>query len=107
MPRTHARQVRTDSERVGATPIDGPVRVCHLAKFYPPAPGGMETHVRVLAQAQAALGAEVEVVCVNHADSAGRDVTFRAMGRTPNADEWDGPVRVRRVGRLASLARLE
>src|SRR5579859_5401340 len=36
-----------------------PLRVCHLAKFYPPAPGGIESHVRTLARAQAELGATV------------------------------------------------
>ena len=47
------------------------MRVCHLGKFYHPAPGGMETHVRTLAQAQAESGAEVRVVCVNHQDRRG------------------------------------
>jgi glycosyltransferase involved in cell wall biosynthesis len=70
------------------------LRVCHLSKYYPPAPGGIETHVRTLARAQAALGVDVRVICVNH-------------GAGPTAVERDGPVEVTRVGRLASAAKLD
>src|SRR5262245_48952683 len=76
-----------------------PLRVCHLGKYYPPATGGMEAHVRTLAQGQAALGADVRVICVNHADPAGRDVTWRRCARTRSVEERDGSVRVLRVGR--------
>jgi rhamnosyl/mannosyltransferase len=67
----------------------------------------MESHVRTLARAQAALGAEVRVVCVNHLDRQGRDITWSAWKATKTVDEWDGPVRVARLGRRASLARLD
>jgi glycosyltransferase involved in cell wall biosynthesis len=83
------------------------IRVCHLGKYFPPASGGMETHVRVLAQGQAALGADVTVVCVNHRDSSGADVTWRRFARTATAHEQDGPVRVFRAGRIASVAKLD
>jgi rhamnosyl/mannosyltransferase len=83
------------------------LRICHLGKFYPPARGGIETHLQTLAQAQAALGADVQVLCVNHQDRAGRDVTFATFARTATVCEWDGPVRVTRVGRWASLARFD
>src|SRR3954471_22944277 len=62
-------------------------RVCHLGKYYPPAPGGIETHVRTLARAQADLGARVQVFCVNHDG-----------GKT--ATEDDGEVEVTRFGRF-------
>ena len=32
---------------------DAPLKVCHLGKFYPPASGGIETHLRMVARAQA------------------------------------------------------
>jgi glycosyltransferase involved in cell wall biosynthesis len=75
-------------------PMSHPIRVCHLGKYYPPAPGGIETHVRVLAQAQADLGADVSVFCVNH-----------KLG--PTIEERDGPVHVTRFGRAASVAKLD
>ncbi|MCY1036352.1 glycosyltransferase [Corallococcus sp. BB11-1] len=82
------------------------LRVLHLGKFYPPASGGMEAHVRTLARAQAALGAQVEVLCANHSvDGTGTSHEFH--GRSPTREDWDGPVRVVRLGRLASVARMD
>lgn len=45
------------------------------------------------------------MVAVNHTDPDGRDVTFAPFARTPDVTEWDGPVRVDRVGRWANLAK--
>jgi rhamnosyl/mannosyltransferase len=69
------------------------MRVCHLGKYYPPAFGGIETHVRTLAQAQAAMGLDVQVVCFNHQPG-------------PTQSEQDGMVRVVRVQELGTVARL-
>lgn len=82
-------------------------RVVHLGKYYPPSPGGIESHTRTLARAQAELGADVRVVVVNHATADGRDATFARFTPTPTAEEWDGPVRVTRVGRWANVAKLD
>ena len=71
-----------------------PMRICHLGKYYPPAPGGIETHVRTLARAQADLGAAVKVYCVNHDDG-------------PTGVEQDGPVEVTRYGRIGSAMKLD
>ena len=53
-----------------------PLNICHLGKYYPPAPGGIETHVQTLARAQAALGANVRVVCVNHCQASLPETPF-------------------------------
>ena len=70
------------------------LNICHLGKYYPPASGGIETHVRTLARAQAALGPNVRVFCVNH--QAG-----------PTVVEEDGPVEVTRFGRIGSALKLD
>ena len=70
------------------------LNVCHLGKYYPPASGGIETHVRTLALAQAALGANVQVFCVNHQEG-------------PTVVENDGPVEVTRFGRLFSALKID
>jgi glycosyltransferase involved in cell wall biosynthesis len=91
----------------GPTVSPPELRICHLAKFYPPAPGGIESHVRTLARAQAELGATVRVICVNHLDLRGRDVTWAPLARTDAVEEWDGPVRVTRLAKWGNLARLD
>ena len=85
----------------------GPIRVCHLTKYYPPAPGGIETHVSTLASAQVKLGADVQVVCVNHRNARGRVITFQTLGITRTQIENIDSVEVKRIGRVASLARLD
>src|SRR3954468_21604465 len=71
-----------------------PLQVCHLGKYYPPAPGGIETHVRTLALAQAALGMSVRVYCINH------DLGPSVAGR-------DGPVEVTRFRRVVQVAKID
>jgi glycosyltransferase involved in cell wall biosynthesis len=83
------------------------LRVCHLGKFYPPAAGGVEIHVQTLARAQARLGADVRVICVSHRNAAKRDVTWERFASTPTVEEWDEGVHVTRLGRQASLSRLD
>ena len=69
---------------------DVPLRVVHVYKDYAPVLGGMENHVRVLAEAQAASGHDVNVlVC--------------ARGRRTAVTEENG-VTVIRAGRLCTLA---
>jgi glycosyltransferase involved in cell wall biosynthesis len=88
-------------------PMARTIHVCHLGKYYPPAPGGIETHVQTLARAQADAGARVRVLCVNHSNSSGRDVTWAPYGATPTVEDRDGPVRILRLGRSATFARLD
>lgn len=75
------------------------LRVVHLGKYYPPAQGGVEQHTRYLAQGLTQLGCQVAVVVVNHQNGRGQDVTFRPAAVTADCQEWDGAVRVYRVGR--------
>jgi len=84
-----------------------PVKILHLGKYYPPAPGGIESHVQTLARAQAELGHEVNVLCVNHADRDGKDITHSRWRRTPSFIQMDQNVCVNRVGRLFGISRLE
>ena len=76
-------------------------------KYYPPSPGGIEGHTQTLARGQAALGADVRVLVVNHAAADGRDATFDRFTATPDAEDTDGAVRITRVGRRASIAKLD
>jgi rhamnosyl/mannosyltransferase len=71
-----------------------PLRICHLGKYYPPAPGGMEAHVQTLARAQAECGARVQVFCVQH-------------NSNPTCLERDGKVTVVRFRPLASAAKID
>lgn len=79
------------------------MKVLHLGKYYPPALGGIELHVQTLARAQAALGAQVSVLVINH-EAAGHDRTYSPWARTRTRREADGRVAVVRVGRVACLA---
>jgi rhamnosyl/mannosyltransferase len=81
--------------------------ICHLGKYYPPAPGGIESHVQSIARAQSALGHEVSVICINHLDRHGRDVTYARYGMTRTQSDRDGDVRLTRLGRSATFARLD
>jgi rhamnosyl/mannosyltransferase len=89
------------------------IKICHLGKYYPPAPGGMETHVQTLAQTQASLGADVTVVCVDHLDrdpvaaSAGNAADHPHLSNINVHREGDGSVRVIRVPSRFSINRLE
>jgi rhamnosyl/mannosyltransferase len=62
----------------------------------------METHLQTLAQAQARLGMEVRVLCVNHSDKDGQESRF-----TLGVEDRDGAVRVHRVGRYGTVARMD
>ena len=83
------------------------LRILHLGKYYPPAPGGIESHVQTLARGQAELGCQVSVLCVNHADRFGNDITHARLRKTVSTWDQDGAVHVERVGRWFGVSRLE
>jgi len=66
------------------------MKILHVYKDYFPVLGGIENHVRLLAEAQAAMGHEVTVLVTN-------------PGPRTTRDEMNG-VRVIRAGRLATVA---
>ena len=80
------------------------LRICHLGKYYPPAPGGVETHVRTLAQAQAALGLNVRVICVHHAWERKVQRLGITLGGSHASEEHDNDVQVSRLSRTFSAA---
>lgn len=66
------------------------MRILHIYKDYCPVIGGIENHIKLLAEAQAAAGHEVTVLVTN---------------RSPHStDTTLGGVRVIKVGRLATVA---
>jgi rhamnosyl/mannosyltransferase len=83
------------------------MRICHLAKYYHPACGGIETVVRESAEGLSDCGHQVTVACINHRDRRDRDVTFRRGALTAAVHETVGPVNVYRFGRLSSIARCD
>ncbi|MBA4018740.1 MAG: glycosyl transferase family 1 [Pirellula sp.] len=83
------------------------MHICHLAKYYPPATGGIESHVQTLARGQANAGHQVTVVCVNHCSATGDDVRDRWREGAPAIDELDKGVRVIRARRSGALSKLD
>lgn len=44
---------------------------------------------------------------INHATADGRDVTFERFAATPDAEDQDGAILIRRAGRVANIAKLD
>jgi glycosyltransferase involved in cell wall biosynthesis len=63
--------------------------------------------VQTLARGQAELGCQVSVLCVNHADRFGNDITHARLRKTVSTWDQDGAVHVERVGRWFGVSRLE
>lgn len=78
------------------------LRVIHLAKYYPPYRGGIETHVQTLARTQSQLGLDVYVICINCFDKLGN-----LSAKTQTSYEKDEQVNIIRIGRITSIARFD
>ncbi len=63
--------------------------------------------MQTLARGQAELGCQVSVLCVNHADMFGNDITHARLRKTISTRDQDGAVHVERVGRWFGVSRLE
>ncbi len=83
------------------------LRICHLGKYYHPFRGGIETHVRSIAQSQSEMGHEVTVACINHIDAKGSDVWCRRIAMTPTIADNDGDIALQKFGKFATLARFD
>jgi glycosyltransferase involved in cell wall biosynthesis len=77
-------------------------KIIHLGKYYPPVPGGIESHVQTLARAQVKLGYRTTVLCVNTLDHDGNHSAY-----TNTIEERDNDVKVVRLGRWTSLLKLD
>jgi glycosyltransferase involved in cell wall biosynthesis len=84
-----------------------PLRIVHLGKYYPPAPGGIESHVQTLASAQVMLGAVPRVLCVQHLDRAGKNIMWKTLAYGPPQESMDGPIPIRRLSRIATYSGLD
>ena len=63
--------------------------------------------MKTLARGQAELGCQVSVLCVNHGDRFGNDITHARLRKTASIVYQDGVVLVERVGRWFGISRLE
>jgi len=62
------------------------VKILHLGKYYPPAPGGMERFLQDLAEEQVRQGHQVQVLCHQHPTphmDAESDSGLKNMAKTP------------------------
>jgi glycosyltransferase involved in cell wall biosynthesis len=70
------------------------LKIVHVGKFYAPHAGGIETHVRSLAEGQVARGHEVSVLCMQHTHAPTRRETITG-------------VEIFRLARRLSIAKLD
>lgn len=78
------------------------MRIVHLAKYYAPLYGGMETHVESLSKAQAQLGLKVSIVCVNSFDENSKLSQY-----TTSQITFEDRVEVIKVRRFFSFLKLD
>ncbi|MGH9316875.1 MAG: glycosyltransferase [Thermoanaerobaculia bacterium] len=83
------------------------LHIVHLAKYYPPSPGGMETHIACLARQLTQKGARVSVVCINDRDGVSGASATGFFGPTAPSRENDAGVEVLRVGRWLSFGSVD
>jgi glycosyltransferase involved in cell wall biosynthesis len=78
------------------------MRIVHLAKYYAPLYGGMETHVETLAKSQTKMGLKVSIVCVNIFDENSKLSQY-----TTSQITFEDSVEVIKVRRFFSVLKLD
>jgi len=81
--------------------------IAHLTKYYPPARGGIESHLETLCNRINKDKFKLKVICVNHRNDKMQSVEYKAFCATKRYDEFTSKLHVYRMGRLFNFSRFD